>query len=86
MGESERAKEILTQVIQRNPQNSDALVQMSNVLGLQAKHSQVIGDNSAILSAELGDNEFHKITNQYHINMILNPNKKNVFIFTTLRV
>lgn len=44
MGESERAKEILTQVIQRNPQNSDALVQMSNVLGLQAKHSQVTGN------------------------------------------
>lgn len=44
-----------------------------------------MGDNSAILSAELGYNEFHKITDQYG-NMILNPNEKNVFIFTTLRV
>lgn len=41
MGESERAEEILTQILQRNPQNSDAMAQMSNVLGLQAKHSQV---------------------------------------------
>lgn len=61
MGESERAKEILTQVLQRNPQNSDALVQMSNVLGLQAKHSQALDYLRDAIKITLRENNRHKL-------------------------
>lgn len=41
LGETERAEEVLTEILQRNPHNPDAMAQMSNVLGQQNRHLQV---------------------------------------------